>query len=75
MSISKIRENARAALTGKWGKGACITLAYFAISFLAIKILQRFSFNKIIQRMSHLTNGRKYACFKLFFGSTPRQNE
>ena len=26
-----------------------------------IKILQRFSFNKIIQRMSHLTNGRKYA--------------
>ena len=33
MNISKIRENARVALTGKWGKGACITLAYLAVSF------------------------------------------
>ena len=35
MSISKIRENARVALTGKWGKGACIVLAYLAVSFAA----------------------------------------
>jgi len=33
VSISKIRENARAALAGKWGKGACIVLAYLAIVF------------------------------------------
>lgn len=34
MKISKIRENARQALTGKWGKGAAITLAYCAIAFV-----------------------------------------
>lgn len=34
MSISKIRENAREALTGKWGKGVSITLAYLAICFV-----------------------------------------
>ena len=34
MSISKIRENARAALNGKWGKGALITLAYLAFFFI-----------------------------------------
>ena len=35
MSISKIRENARKALSGKWGKGALITLAYLAFFFVA----------------------------------------
>lgn len=34
MSISKIRENARVALKGKWGKGACIVLAYLAFAFV-----------------------------------------
>lgn len=34
MSISKIRENARTALTGKWGKGACMILAYLAFFFV-----------------------------------------
>lgn len=34
MSISKIRENAREALNGKWGKGACIVLAYLAFAML-----------------------------------------
>ena len=33
MSLSKIRENARVALTGKWGKGALIVLAYLAFYF------------------------------------------
>lgn len=34
MSISKIRKSAREALTGKWGKGALIILAYLAIFFV-----------------------------------------
>ena len=33
MSISKIRENAREALRGKWGKAASFTLAYLAFFF------------------------------------------
>lgn len=33
MNISKIRESAREALRGKWGKAACITLAYLAFFF------------------------------------------
>lgn len=36
MSISKIRENAREALRGKWGKAACIMLAYLAF-FIAVE--------------------------------------
>ena len=35
MSISKIRENAREALNGKWGKAACFTLAYLAFFLVA----------------------------------------
>jgi len=34
MKISKIRENARTALAGKWGKGVSITLGYVAFAFL-----------------------------------------
>ena len=34
MSISKIKENARVALTGKWGKGACIVLSYLVVAFV-----------------------------------------
>ena len=34
MSISKIKESARTALAGKWGKGVCIILAYLAFSIL-----------------------------------------
>ena len=33
MKAFQIRENARTALAGKWGKGALITLAYMAIFF------------------------------------------
>lgn len=33
MSLSNIRENARKALTGKWGKGARIVFAYLAFYF------------------------------------------
>ena len=39
MSISKIRENARVALTGKWGKAVGITVAYLAFSFLVGSII------------------------------------
>ena len=35
MKISNIKENARVALTGKWGKGACIILGYLAFAFVA----------------------------------------
>lgn len=34
MPASEIRKNARESLTGKWGKGVCITLAYMLISFV-----------------------------------------
>ncbi len=34
MPASEIRKNARESLTGKWGKGVCITLAYLLISFV-----------------------------------------
>ena len=34
MPASEIRKNARESLTGKWGKGVCITLAYLLISFI-----------------------------------------
>ena len=33
MKACQIREQAREALKGKWGKGALITLAYFAFAF------------------------------------------
>lgn len=33
MPASEIRKDAREALIGKWGKGICILLAYFLISF------------------------------------------
>ena len=42
MSISKIRENARVALSGKWGKGVCIVLAYLAIVFAAAAVIESF---------------------------------
>ena len=35
MKISNIKEKARAALTGKWGKGALMVLAYFAVFIIA----------------------------------------
>lgn len=34
MVLSDIRKQAREALAGKWGKGALITLAYFAFTFV-----------------------------------------
>lgn len=33
MKLSEVRREAREALTGKWGKGACIILAYLVVSF------------------------------------------
>ena len=35
MKISNIKENARVALTGKWGKGALIVLAYLVVFIIA----------------------------------------
>lgn len=34
MKLSEIRKEAREALSGKWGKAACITLAFMVISFV-----------------------------------------
>lgn len=51
MSISKIRENAREALTGKWGKGALITLAYFAIAFIIGLIQGLFEENSVMSSL------------------------
>lgn len=34
MKLSEVRREAREALTGKWGKGVCIVLAYLVISFV-----------------------------------------
>ena len=34
MTSSDIRKDARVHLTGKWGKGALITLGYFVIEFI-----------------------------------------
>lgn len=48
MSISKIRENARAALAGKWGKGVCILLAYLAIAFVVGFIIGLFGEESLI---------------------------
>lgn len=35
MKISNIKENARVALTGKWGKGALLVLAYLVVFIIA----------------------------------------
>ena len=51
MSISKIRENAREALTGKWGKGALIMLAYLAIVFIIGFIQGLFEENSIMSNL------------------------
>lgn len=51
MSISKIRESAREALTGKWGKGALITLAYFAIVFIIGFIQGLFDENSVMSNL------------------------
>lgn len=48
MSISKIKENARIALTGKWGKVACISLAYFAFNLLLNFIMSLFKDKGIV---------------------------
>lgn len=34
MTLSKFRATAREKLSGKWGKAACITLAYMFITFI-----------------------------------------
>ena len=39
MILSKFRATAREKLSGKWGKAACITLAYMFITFI-INIIQ-----------------------------------
>lgn len=54
MSISKIRENARVALTGKWGKGACITLAYLAFAFAVGFIIGLFGEESLIGQLIDL---------------------
>lgn len=54
MSISKIRENARTALTGKWGKGACIVLAYLAIAFVVGIVIGLFGEDSTIGQLLDL---------------------
>lgn len=44
MNLSSFRARAREKLSGKWGKAACITLAYMAINFIFNTILS-YSFN------------------------------
>lgn len=44
MNLSSFRAKAREKLSGKWGKAACITLAYMAINFIFNTILS-YSFN------------------------------
>lgn len=51
MSISKIRESAREALTGKWSKGALITLAYLAIFFVLGLIQGAFEENSVMSNL------------------------
>lgn len=51
MSISKIRESAREALTGKWSKGALITLAYLAIYFVLGFIQGLFEENSVMSTL------------------------
>ena len=59
MSISKIRENARVALAGKWGKGACIVLAYLAffmvIGFILGILIESLGEESIVVSLIDLT--------------------
>lgn len=54
MNISKIRENARTALAGKWGNGVRITLAYLAF-FFAVGIITGI-FEEIFGEASLISN-------------------
>lgn len=74
MSISKIRENARVALTGKWGKGACIVLAYLAFFFAIGFVVGLFEEESLIGSLIDLASsiiqvpilfGLSYAFIKL----------
>lgn len=51
MRISEIKKNAREALTGKWGKGALITLAYLAIFFVLGLIQGVFEENSVMSNL------------------------
>lgn len=48
MIPSELRKKAREALAGKWGKGACIILAYLLINFLIAFIMGLFENNSAI---------------------------
>ena len=74
MSISKIRENARKALSGKWGKGALITLAYLAFFFVVGFIVGLLGEESLIGSLADLASsiiqvplvlGLSYAFIKL----------
>lgn len=74
MSISKIKESARKALEGKWGKGACITLAYFTLYLIIGFVTAFFEENSLMANLLYivtiiiqvpLTLGLVYAFIKL----------
>lgn len=74
MSISQIKANARQALSGKWGKGACIVLAYLAFYFVIGFITGLFGEESMLGSIVNLasiiiqvpvTFGLSYAIIKL----------
>lgn len=56
MSISKLRENARISLKGKWGKAAIITLAYLGVFFVIGFITGLFGEDSIITSLLEIAS-------------------
>ena len=54
MSISKIRENAREALRGKWGKAACFTLAYLVFFMVVGFVIGLFGEESLLGKLLDL---------------------
>lgn len=54
MSATDIRKDARVHLTGKWGKGALITLGYFVIEFIIGFIAGLFEENSVMSSIISL---------------------
>ena len=74
MKGSEVKKSAREALSGKWGKGACILLAYYAFSIVLSIITSIFSGNEVMAALLELASaiivvpisfGLTYAFIKL----------
>lgn len=48
MKLSEVRKEAREALTGKWGKGVCILLAYLLVAFAIGFVISLFGENSFL---------------------------